>query len=576
MILVRPSSNAESEEYGYGIFNSAVYDDDGSFLGCVSYSNQFLDENNGGELKATRFFTIFLLVAITLSAILAVFIQCFSKSGKSFLWQVMGWSYAFALACQVIILVFSIRSTETLEDLNGEGYKSYFGPNIIGAIFNLGFLFAMTLACFISLPPRNPVFRLWNEITMDYDTDKHNDTDDDASDPENPTRAVSKTPKRLSSEENDAVSLFSGQISKRSKSSGSISKKSGRSKSLRRTIKQSKDDTSSKAQSKASSKSGSKSKQRPPRIDEEEVETRSHQSSKSDKNSKSSTRESAERSNSNSSKEGDQSTASGIGDGSKTSDKKNGSSIDETLPQEYTLDTPNTDPEASAASVNASTVGSSVAGSKKSKSTSVAVMSASSTAGSKQSKSTSVAVMSATSKSRKSAATASTNDSVQSNQENDESLNGQRALADFLTLDGEQSTQKSDSKRSNKSSARSTKSALSAKSTRTADSVNTAKFLNRLKSSTKIDKGGFRRSETLIGQKLELVDEYPVSDIDGVHPPHDLDGTDIVKVRTEYYPEGRKTIKEEIHHDGSRTVSTLIEPLNVGEGVEVDLDGGVK
>ena len=65
-----------------------------------------------------------------------------------------------------------------------------------------------------------------------------------------------------------------------------------------------------------------------------------------------------------------------------------------------------------------------------------------------------------------------------------------------------------------------------------------------------------------MGNKLEIIDEYPSTPIDGeIIPPPDADGTDIVKVRTEYCPEGRKTIKDISRSDGSRIVTTVIDPM---------------
>ena len=68
--------------------------------------------------------------------------------------------------------------------------------------------------------------------------------------------------------------------------------------------------------------------------------------------------------------------------------------------------------------------------------------------------------------------------------------------------------------------------------------------------------GGIREDERREGNQVIIVDKYPGSMRSNLLG--DVDGTDVVKVRSEYCPAGRKTIREECHPDGSRTVTTVI------------------
>eukprot|EP00980_Cylindrotheca_fusiformis_P005225 scaffold1119_cov120-Cylindrotheca_fusiformis.AAC.5 len=68
--------------------------------------------------------------------------------------------------------------------------------------------------------------------------------------------------------------------------------------------------------------------------------------------------------------------------------------------------------------------------------------------------------------------------------------------------------------------------------------------------------GGIREDERRHGDQFIIVDKYPGSLLNDA--PVETDGTDVVKIRSEYCPVGRKTIREECHPDGSRTVTTTI------------------
>jgi len=93
------------------------------------------------------------------------------------------------------------------------------------------------------------------------------------------------------------------------------------------------------------------------------------------------------------------------------------------------------------------------------------------------------------------------------------------------------------------------------------DDSDSIAFLRDLAAVTKLGKGGIRVKTTEKDHVLEMVDEYPAKAGEGLNAPHNIDGADLVKVRTEYYDQGSRTTKEVTHHDGSRTVVTTITSM---------------
>ena len=82
-------------------------------------------------------------------------------------------------------------------------------------------------------------------------------------------------------------------------------------------------------------------------------------------------------------------------------------------------------------------------------------------------------------------------------------------------------------------------------------------LLDCLKKTVVLKKRGKRFSEEQIGNKLEIVDQYPVpKDFPTRNQNRAMAG--MVKVRMEYFPEGHSTIKEEFHKDGSSTVISIL------------------
>jgi hypothetical protein len=99
------------------------------------------------------------------------------------------------------------------------------------------------------------------------------------------------------------------------------------------------------------------------------------------------------------------------------------------------------------------------------------------------------------------------------------------------------------------------------------DDNESIKFLRDLAAVTKLGKGGIRVKTVEKNHLLEIVDEYPAKAGEGLNAPHNNDGADLVKVRTEYYDQGSRTTKEVTHHDGSRTVVTTINSLKADDSI---------
>jgi hypothetical protein len=519
MILAGADDDSRKEMAGFGIFNRAVYDEeDGLFLGCVGYSQYWSNQTDDKYFKVARAFGALMAASTTLATLLCLLIQCFNKHGKSSLWVIMKWAYALAFVSQG--LMFTVWFAEICDKSQCE-----VGSNGVAAFFNTVFLFGMVIASFNSLPPRNPVFRCWNVVSTEYETDKL-DTDDSNSehsyDQENPDMMKRRGRRHDDTDNEDdyyqrssaeSVSLFGGSRTKSvsSRREGAVRSGTGPG--------QSGSDRTSRSECSSSTK-------KPIAIDDEERSTTSSNRSKQDPPSVGSY-------NSNDQKTSKKSRAAAKSSAPKTALT--------TLNEERSLDTssfPDTSKYGEGSSVRTSKTGvSSVRSSKTGASSSVR--------SSKTGASSSV----------RSSKTEETSP-IDRNQES-------------VTYDDDASA-RSGSVRSSKNQEGSVQSA----STRSrvtdveSETESEASFLNRLERSVRLERNGTRVSEMRIGKKLEIVDEYPATSTTR-RKPHIADSTDIVKVRTEYCPVGRKTIKETMHYDGSRTVTTLIDPMNIDD--EIDL-----
>jgi hypothetical protein len=189
----------------YGLFKLAIYDDDDqSFLGCVDYS-QALKETFDTDIYFMIGRTAGLLGAMlaTIACTLCLFIQCFSKAGKSKLWAIMRWTFVLAFLSQGT--VFAILESDICAIFSG-GDECTLGFDAYLAAANGLFLFGMVITACCSFPPRNPVFRLWYNIPAEYDTDKADSFEDDAD--------IESAQNSMVDEQDGAesVSLFGGSV----------------------------------------------------------------------------------------------------------------------------------------------------------------------------------------------------------------------------------------------------------------------------------------------------------------------------------------------------------------------------
>jgi hypothetical protein len=172
--LSGPADDSRSELEGYGLFKRAIYDnEDGSFLGCINYSQFWLDEINDKAFMVARICGIFSAALTTLAFICCVLVMLFTKHGKSCWWGIMRMSYFFALLSQVF--TYSVWATKICQEFNGEETQCLAGANGVVGSFNVMVLLALTIFSCIVPAPCHPMFRLWYSRDPEkgpYDTDE--------------------------------------------------------------------------------------------------------------------------------------------------------------------------------------------------------------------------------------------------------------------------------------------------------------------------------------------------------------------------------------------------------------------
>mmetsp|Transcript_11686 Transcript_11686/g.33622 ORF Transcript_11686/g.33622 Transcript_11686/m.33622 type:complete len:565 (-) Transcript_11686:86-1780(-) len=204
---------------GLGPFNLAIYDSQqivlggtsdnfNTFLGCVDYS-LFWREATGNDFAFTmhRVASGCLLAFTTLATIICTCLQCFTKRGKSHLWNVMRAFYIGALLSQG--LMYSVFGSEMCKE---EDNKCTPGRNGVAGAFNVVLLMGMVVATFLSLPPRNPVFQCWGSSESDYESDGDGSSTEEEDEVMRKFKSFGDAggEKSVSGVENDSVSLFGG------------------------------------------------------------------------------------------------------------------------------------------------------------------------------------------------------------------------------------------------------------------------------------------------------------------------------------------------------------------------------
>lgn len=181
----------EVESQSYGLFKRAAYDSEG-FIGCVDYSSNFAADDDI-FFKIARTAGLTMVMFATIASIICLFVQCFSNAGKLKLWVVMRLTFFLSFVSQGAV------STIYFSELRTASEEWKIGSNGIQAACNVFFMFIMVLATMSSLPPKNPVFRLWYDLP-EYDTDKDSFEEDDVEE-------GAKEPR-----ESDEISLFNGSV----------------------------------------------------------------------------------------------------------------------------------------------------------------------------------------------------------------------------------------------------------------------------------------------------------------------------------------------------------------------------
>ena len=202
---------------GLNIFKTSVYaeaqtgsNDLGKFLGCVNYSQYWEDQTEDIGFTIARIAGRLLLVFITLATVTNICVQCFSKHGKSHLWNFMRICYIMAFFCQASMYV--MFASDMCTDTNNE-QKCWPGQNGIVGVVNSVLLLGMVATTMVSFPPSNPVFQCWeNDENSCSDSDDGSTGSDEDDDDENATKSKSIGGGGSVS---DGVSLFGGSRTSR-------------------------------------------------------------------------------------------------------------------------------------------------------------------------------------------------------------------------------------------------------------------------------------------------------------------------------------------------------------------------
>jgi hypothetical protein len=566
MIVVGSQTDSPQDLKGFGFFSNAVYDDEtGGFLGCVRYSEYLTDKTKDTGFKLGRMSAILLGIFITLATLVCLLVQCFNKHGKTCLWAFMTWSYVAAFVCQGG--AFLIMMTDLCDEYEGEEYQCRLGGNGITSIINGVLLFGMVIATCNSSPPRNPVFRCWYAAGEECDTDES-----DEDDVENPTKSLSRSAKRGStkrgSDDNEeSVSLFGSNHSKKSwlsfgpKLTVKQKVKNLEGKHLWPMNQMKSPELESRA-APAPKKQGNDEEVVDPRVQTyyrtqrsvfkrfeatknpdtvkhvDTLQTDSGSTEGSVASLKAKAASSGEDFTTKDSMPRSTAVESAIVNRSipynaYTTSVEKEEGIETPLAQAYLRqlrphqavnETPEPEAEEEPEEVASVKSGSVKSGSVKSGS----VKSGSAKSGSVKGRS----IKSGSAKTDTVKSNGSANSSVKSNRSS-----GSRGGESSINSIG-------------------------------SDSTASTFLVQQLAATVILGKGGVRKEKTTIGKTMKIVDEYPAS-AESLSKRKEgskrSSAAPIVKVRTEYCPEGRKTVMDEARPDGTRVVTTLIDPLTIDE-----------
>lgn len=570
MIVVGPIDESRTNLKGFGFFSNSVYDDEtGAFLGCVKYSEYLSKETKDMGFELARIFAALLGTFITLATFVCLLVQCFNKHGKSCLWAVMTWSYIAAFLCQGG--VFLIMMTNLCDQYQGEDSQCLLGSDGILSIVNGILLFGMVIATCNSSPPRNPVFRCWYAVAGELDTDESEEAEEESEDVEDPKSEKKKTgSKKRRSDDNESVSLFGSNHSK--KSWLSLGPKLSVREHARRLEGKNLWPMNQLKTGAPSPKVDSRSV---PHADEPMVDPRVRTYYRTQRNifkrfenttSPDDTLKKVDtlQTSSDATESATESTIESLKSNTKTTGgdipTNSFKSSIPTAPQSQFI-------------VDSRSYVKPVASNEKEDGVQTPLAEAylrhvrarqSENRTTPQDKAikerVSEEVASMNSESVKSA-------SVKSGSVKSGSVKSVSVKSGGSVKSGSVKTATS---RSNESARKSVKSnasseSLGDQSSQTGGSSACTFLVEQLAQSVILGKGGVRKEKTTFGKTMKIVDEYPAPAESKSKGKEKKAGAPIVKVRTEYCPQGRKTVMDELRPDGSRVVTTLIDPLTIDE-----------
>jgi len=498
----------QNNSQGLGVFKTSMYaeaqtgsNDLGKFLGCVNYSQFWEEQTNDIGFLTGRIAGGFLLGFTTLATIISICLQCFSKHGKSHLWNLMRVCYIIALCSQGIM--YTIFASDMCKDLDGT-QKCWPGRDGIAGVINFVLLFGMVITTCVSFPPRNPVYQCWGSQENCSESDECSTEEEDENMKESRSIGSGRGKYDDASSVGEAVSLFGGSRVSR------MSKKSSLKKESR--------DQQSSVKSIMTEEEISVAEKGLLNVDAEESVSsiKSHKSYASQRSMSIPgvekylvTPSIANKSVSSSSTLSRRSVKSDKSVKSDTSQKSKAGSVVEP----YLI----TEENSIAASESV--------------------------------------VTPISYRSSKSNESQRSKMSFPGAKYLAKHLSTAKGSSDNVSISSEKSNRSSNSHRSSQSktdAVNPTESVSSNLSNNTAEILN---FMEQLVEMTEITEGGRRVKTDEQDRKIELVDEYSKKANGEIESNP---SSDLVKIRTEYYDLGSRTVKEITHSDGSRTVITTI------------------
>ena len=171
--MAGPADADSSELNAYGLFGRAIYDSETEqFLGCIRYSVFWKDATTEDRaFKSAQTFGSALVVLTTIASAIGIRTQLFTTSGSRCWWIILRLIFTLALLSE--LFVFSVWRTKICDQFNGEKFQCVAGTGGAIGFLNAFILLLLTAISCCVPPPANPMYRAWtsNSIEEDYETD---------------------------------------------------------------------------------------------------------------------------------------------------------------------------------------------------------------------------------------------------------------------------------------------------------------------------------------------------------------------------------------------------------------------